>query len=346
MHADQLTLAEVARLTGARLQGEPGREVRALAHPEHAAAADLTFLDGRYAPSLLAGTRAAVFVPESMAPELAALDVLIVPSPQQAFLQVARELWRRHAYPPPSIAASAVLEPEVHIGAGSPVGAHCVLQRGAWVGEGCALHPNAVVGAGARIGAGSSIGPNATIGPGVVIGERCVIHAGAVLGFAYAPLLTMRHGAQPPNYAPVVLGDEVEIGPGCVVECGETRPTLIRDGVQVGALGMVGHDTVIERGARLVAMVGLAGESRIGEDALLLGQVGVGSRSSVGDRAVVLAKSGVDRDIPAGTVATGIPARSRTEWLPALAAMRSLPKLAQRLRALQRRIQHLEENRA
>lgn len=343
MQGDQLSLGEVARLTGCSLLGNPDRQIRFLAHPEHAAGADLTFLDARFEPALLRDSRAAVLLPQAMAEALLMKDVIVSPAPQQAFLQVARELWRRHAYPPATVDASALIDPEARIEAGCHIGPHCVVQRGAWIGAGSALHANSVIGSGARIGAGSCIGINVTIGPGTVMGARCVIHAGAVVGFAYSPMRSAQADSQPPNYAPVVMGDDVEIGPNCVVESGEMRPTLISDGVHVGALGMVGHDSHIGRGARLVAMVGLAGESRIGEQALLLGQVGVGSRSSVGDRAVVLAKSGVDRDIPADTIATGIPARSRKEWLPALAALRSLPRLAQRMRALQLRIDSLEE---
>lgn len=343
MQTDQLSLAEVAQLTGSQLLGNPDRKIRVLAHPEHAASADLTFLDARFAPTVLIDSQAAVLLPQTMAGTLAMKDALVSSAPQQAFLLVARELWRRQAYPSATIDASAVVHPEARIETGCHVGAHCVVQRGTWIGAGCALHANSVIGAGARIGADSCIGTNVTIGPGTVMGERCVIHAGAVVGFAYSPMRSAQADSQPPNYAPVVMGDDVEIGPNCVVESGEMRPTLIADGVHVGALGMVGHDSHIGRGARLVAMVGLAGESKIGEYALLLGQVGVGSRSSVGDRAVVLAKSGVDRDVPPDTIATGIPARSRKEWLPALAALRSLPRLTQRLRTLQLRINSLEE---
>lgn len=88
----------------------------------------------------------------------------------------------------------------------------------------------------------------------------------------------------------VVIGDGVRIGPRCEIQQGVTIGARSPDGSDARA-GVIGADVVIGAGARI------------------LGAVQVGDRSVIGANAVVLT------DVPADSIAVGVPARSRARVL-------------------------------
>ncbi len=327
MHVHALTLAQAARIARATLEGDPGRQVWFGARLADATPEALSFFDGRQPAGLLQGTRAAaVVVPEELAagtpvPPGAALLRSI--ASHRSFMAVVRALWERRALPSPGIAATARVHPAARVSPEAYVGDGCVVGAGVEVGAGAALHANVVVGDLAVIGAGTMLGAGAVVGPGVRVGARCVVHSGVRLGFAFRPTAPGSGGAsKPASFGGVVVGDEVEIGPNAVVEDGESEPTVIADGVKIGALACVGHDCSIGPGAELVAMVGLASEVRVGAEAMLMGQVGVTNGVRIGDRAVVFGNSGVIGHVPDDGRYMGYPAWPRSEWLRAQATLR------------------------
>jgi UDP-3-O-[3-hydroxymyristoyl] glucosamine N-acyltransferase len=334
VHQD-LTLAEAARVSGARLEGDPGRVFGSTAPLERALPGDLTLYDGRQESALVASTQAsAVVVPESF-DDGCSTSLLRSDAPQRAFLTLARELWSRRSWPGPGVAPSASVHPEARLADGVHVGEHAVVGEGAELRAGAAVHAGAVIGAAAVVGARSVVHAAAVVGPGARIGADCTIHAGAVIGFAYRPSAPDEPLSQAVSCAAVVIEDGVQIGPNAVVEDGESEPTTVCRGAKVGAQVCIGHDCVVGPGANLVAMVGLASGVRIGAEATLFGQVGVGGDLTIGERAIVYAKSGVACDIPPDGRYFGLPARPRGEATELLAAV-------ERARDLELRVERLE----
>jgi UDP-2-acetamido-3-amino-2,3-dideoxy-glucuronate N-acetyltransferase len=127
---------------------------------------------------------------------------------------------------------------------------------------------------GCRIGAGTRVGPFVEIQRGVVVGERCKIQSHAFLCDG------------------VTLEDEVFVGHG-VLFVNDRHPRATTDGgaLQTGADWEL-EPTRVERGASL------------GSGAVVLGGVTVGAGALVGAGAVVT------RDVPAGAVVAGVPARA------------------------------------
>lgn len=330
MRGAELNLSEAARLVSGQLCGDAEQQVIRLVSPARAGAGDLTFIDARYDPRAL-HPEAVVLVPPQMLEATRPRSVLIVGAPHQSFLILAQELSRRRAFALTTVHPTAQVHTSALLSPGVGIGPFCVVHAHVRIASGSVVHAHGVVGDGAVIGPNCSIGSHAVIGPGVVLGAGCTVHAAALVG----------HASQPAHCGGVIVGDAVEIGPGSVIESGELDPTVLGDRVRIGALCAIGHDSVIEAGAHLVSMVGIAGKARIGRDAVLMGQVGVAGSACVGAGALVLAKSGVAADVKAGSVAFGIPARGRREWLRSLAALRALPQLQRRVAKLQQQLLQL-----
>ena len=338
---DGLSLAEVAELVGASFEGDdPTRVIHSVAPLESATLADVSLFDDRANRAALATTEAAAVI---VSPDFgggAGRSRLLSSEPQRAFAVLAQELWRRTHIPPPGIASSAEVDPGADVGAGVHIGPGCRIGPGVRIERGATLHGGVSLAGGATVGEETTLCANVCVGAGCRIGARCFLHPGVVVGFEYRQ--SPHSGGAPgksPSTGVVVIEDDVEIGPNSVVERGERKETRICHRVRLGALVMVGHDSVVGPRAELVSMVGLAGDVEVGADAILLGQVGVTSRARIGARSVVLAKSGVAGGVPSDACYAGIIARPRHEWLKAQAALRRLPQQLERLAGLERRIE-------
>jgi UDP-3-O-[3-hydroxymyristoyl] glucosamine N-acyltransferase len=86
----------------------------------------------------------------------------------------------------------------------------------------------------------------------------------------------------------------------------------------------------------IVAQVGIAGSTVIGQGVVLAGQAGISGHLRIGDGARIGAQAGVINDVPAGAEYSDYPARPHAEAMRAQASLRRLPKLMQRIRALEK----------
>src|SRR3990170_620588 len=157
---------------------------------------------------------------------------------------------------------------------------------------------------------GMMICPTAWIAPGVTIGERCYIGPGAAIGsrgFGY------EWGEEQWNYREhpfgVVIGDDVSIGANTVIDRGRWRETVIGQGTKIDASCFIAHNVAIGAHCLVIANSMIAGSCEIGDhcwigpSAQITDHVKVGDGARVGLGAVVL------RDVPAGEVWVGNPAR-------------------------------------
>ena len=305
-----LRLVELASLTGARLIGEDA-EIRAVAPLNRAGEGQVAFLASRKhaQPSSHAS---ACFVAEAdralLAPGCAAL---IAAKPQAAWAIAAGRLHApiEHDTHEGPIHPSARLEDDVVVSHGAVVG------PGATVGRGARIGPGAVIGPGVAIGRGSRIGPGAVIGF-ALIGDRVSVHAGAVIGEpGFGAVGGDRGVIDIPQLGRVIIQDGVTVGANSCIDRGAYDDTVVGENTKIDNLVHIAHNVTLGRNCVLAAFTGISGSVVGGEGVQFGGKAGVADHLTIGAGAGIGAAASVFKNVPAGEVWTGFPARPLKRWM-------------------------------
>lgn len=331
-----LTLGAVARLVGGRLEGDPELAVQAVAPVEEAGASEIAFLAAkRYVKHARESAAGSFLVAEELERYVAERPRVVVAEPHRALVILLRRLHPGERTPA-GIHPTAALGSGVRLGEDVGIGPYAVLGDGVEVGAGSRIGAHAVVGAASALGRDCTLHPHVVLYPGTRLGDRVIVHSGTVLGadgFGYA----FFGGAHQriPHVGRVVLGNDVEIGANSAVDRGSIGDTVVEEDVKVDNLVQIAHSVRIGAHSLMAGMVGIAGSARIGRDVWMGGQAGVANHLEIGDGARLAAAAKVLRDVPPGVTVSGYPARAHREELLRQAALARLPRLQERVAALE-----------
>jgi len=334
--AAPIRLSQLAADLGRPVEGDGDVEIRGVGSIETAGPGDLTFVrEERYRSRLAKSRAAAVIAPPGV--DAGALSVIRSPQPGLDFARAVRILAPRK-HPPAGLHPSATVDPEAEVDPTAHIGPGCRVAAGARVGARSVLHANVTLYAGVRVGADCTLHSGCVLREETELGDRVVLQPGVVLGTDGFGYVVNEDGGfeAVPQCGRVVVEDDVEIGANATIDRGTLGDTRLRRGAKLDNLVMVGHNCEVGEDAMLTAQSGLAGSVRIGRGALVLSQAGVSDHVCVGDGAYVGPQSGVTADVPARGRVLGTPhddlPRTRRLW----AALRRLPELFARVRALER----------
>lgn len=198
--------------------------------------------------------------------------------------------------PDVTVGPFSVIHDSVEVGAGSVIGAHCIL------GEPTADY----------YGGGSTSAAATVVGPGSVVRSHSVIYRGVSIGSAFRTghRVTIREGSR--------IGDDVQVGTMSDLQGDLT----IGDHVRIHSNVHVGQLSVVEDFVWLFPYVVLTNDPHPPSDSCTQGarirRFAVVATSSlvmpgveVGEHALVGAMSLVTRDVPRETVVVGSPATPR-----------------------------------
>ncbi len=340
-----MRLAELALRLGGEVRGDSEAEVTGVAPLEAGKPGDVCFLANRKYLSQLDLCRASVLIVSDPSllearPDARFRALLVVRDAYVAYARAAALLHPTRVEAP-GIHPTAVVHPDARVDPSAHVGAFVVLGEGAEVGARATLHPGVVVYRGASIGEDTTLHSGVSIREGCRVGRRVVIHNNSVIGadgFGFARDAAGTY-VKIPQIGIVEIEDDVEIGALSAVDRASMGVTRIRRGTKLDNLVQIGHSVEIGEDGVLCAQVGVAGSTKVGARAILAGQVGVADHVTIGDDVIASAQSGVHGEVPSGARVAGTPAVDGRTWLRVSGALRHLPDLIKRVRALEARLE-------
>jgi len=154
--------------------------------------------------------------------------------------------------------------------------------------------------------------PTALINHSVVkIGKRVEIKAYSIIGYTGFSFERNELGRLElfPQRGGTVLGDDVEIGPLCVIDRGTFANTIIKRGTKIDCRVHIGHNSIIGEDCAIAAETVLSGHVTVGDRVFIGINVSIREGTNIGNDAVVGAGAVVVADVPIGVTVIGNPAK-------------------------------------
>jgi UDP-3-O-[3-hydroxymyristoyl] glucosamine N-acyltransferase len=329
-----LTLEDIARLTGGYLVGDGQRIIHGVCSPEDVHVDMLCVVWEK---------RALSSIPENIAVlsetgTVSNRDGIEMPIPRASLVKLL-PLFDRRKSDPPGIHPMAFLHESSTMGGGCYIGPGCVISEGAKLGERVVLQANVFVGKNVSIGDGTIVEASVAIQDFVEVGAGVVIHSGAAIGcegFGFVPL--GGGWEKIPQIGTVVIEDEVEIGPNCTVDRATFGTTRIGRGTKMGACVHIAHNCDIGRDSMMVGFIALGGSVKTGKGLLAAGMSGIADHVTIGERVTVAGRAGVTKDVGDGEIVSGFPAQRHLDEKRFQASLRTVKEMRERIKKLEKMV--------
>ncbi len=239
------------------------------------------------------------------------------------------------------------IEQPSHISKSASLGTDCYVGAFAYIGENVKIGNNVKIYPQCYIGDNTTIGNNTVLFAGVkvyhdcIIGNECTIHASSVIGsdgFGFAPNSENNY-KKVPQIGNVILEDNVEIGSNTSIDRATLGSTIIRKGAKLDNLVQIAHNVEIGENCVLAGGSFVAGSTKLGKNIMMGGQAGVVGHIKVADGVKIAGQSGVGSTIEKeGEIVQGSPAFAIGEYKRSYVLFRSLQKLNDRIRDLEKKL--------
>jgi UDP-3-O-[3-hydroxymyristoyl] glucosamine N-acyltransferase len=330
------TTAEIAKHLEGEVLGDASATLKGFAPADSARPGDLTFAENEDFFDRAVNSAATAIIADHRFTSTKKI-LIRVSNARVAFAKAMALFFPERTFtagihPTAIVATGAKIDPSAHIGP------YCVIGERVRLGARTVLQGGNFIGENSKLGDDVNLFPNVIIYPHTEIGRRVRIHANTVIGsdgFGYVQDGDIHRKV--PQIGNVVIGDDVEIGAGVMIDRGALGSTVVGQGTKIDNLVQIGHNVEIGEGCLLVAQVGIAGSAKIGNYVVLAGQTGVAGHLKIGNKVTVTAKSGVMHDIPDGEKWFGIPALPDKQGKRQLIAIQHLPDLLRRVAELEKK---------
>ncbi len=353
------SVAEIAAALGARAEGDTSLTITGAAEPAHATPDTIALaMDPKYADGLAKGAaRVAVLWEGAEWRDLGLKAAIFVGRPRLA-MSALTAMMDLGPGVNNGIHPMAVVDPSAEIGENTAIGPFVVIGKGVQIGPNAVIAAHVSIGNEAQIGADALLHAGARIGARVQIGDRFIAQPGAVIGAdGFSFVTEQKSGVEEiretlgtrdevraqswlriHSLGGIEIGDDVEVGANACIDRGTIRATTIGRGTKLDNLVHIGHNVQVGEDCLLCGQVGIAGSARIGNRVVLGGQCGVNDNIFVGDDVIAGGATKIFTNAPAGRVLLGYPAVKMETHVEMQKALRRLPRLADKVAALQKAV--------
>ncbi len=339
MSKPQMTLGDVADLLGAELHGDAGTGVSGIATLQNAEEGDVSFLsNSRYQRYLQQTGATAVLITRELVEECP-VNALVLDDPYLGFA-----LLSHHFDPEPrpgaGVHSSAVVAEDAEISPSAWIGPNAVIERSARIGDNVRVGSGSVVGARSQIGEDSVLAANVSVYHDVRIGARCRISSGAAIGsdgFGYAHAGT--HWERIAQIGGVWIGDDVDVGANTCIDRGALDDTVVGNGVKLDNMIQISHNVVIGENTIMAGHAGVAGSTHVGRNCVFGGAAAVSGHLEIADNVHLTGMAMVTRSLKEpGVYSSGTGVEPNRDWRRSVVRFRQLDDMAQRLKALEKKL--------
>jgi len=338
----EISIADIARVVGGEIRGQPDVIVYNVNDVSEAGPDDLTFITStKYEHKLRSSRAGAVLVPADFGST--SMPAILCERVDRALAQTLALFVEPLYSPEVGVHPLAVVGEGVRIGQETAIGACVTIGPDTEIGDRCKIFPGVYIGSHVSIGADCVIGPNSAIYDRCELGKRVQLKACAVIGGdGFGFYLDKGRHTRVPHTGIVVIEDDVEIGSCTCVDRSKFGATRIRKGTKFDNQVQVGHNVRIGEHCLLASQVALSGSTHLGNYCVLAGRAAATEGVTLGDRVTVAAQSIVTHSIEDGKTVWGFPAGDITKQKRIWVAQQQLLKLIKQVKQLAERVEHLE----
>ncbi|MCD4711064.1 MAG: UDP-3-O-(3-hydroxymyristoyl)glucosamine N-acyltransferase [Bacteroidales bacterium] len=341
------TATVIAEFLQGSVEGDPEASVSDISKIEEGKPGTLSFLaNPKYEKYIYDTQSSIVIVNADFQPQKNISATLVrVKNAYESFAALLR-LYDQSKPKKSGISKMAAISESASLGKGLYVGDFTVISENASIGNGVQLYPQVYVGDNVKIGEGTILHPGVKVYEGCEIGANCVIHAGAIIGgdgFGFVPNQENNY-EKVPQVGKVIIEDHVEVGANTTVDRATMGATILRKGVKLDNLIMIGHNVEIDENTVIAAQSGISGSTKVGKNCMFGGQVGLIGHITIASGVKIAAQSGITKDIKEeGIVIQGSPAFEFGPYQRSYLLFRNLPKLRNQINELERKVEGLRQ---
>jgi len=342
----KFTAQQLAEALHGTVDGNPEASFTKLAKIEEGDSESLTFLANPAYTQFIYSTQAAVvIVNKDFVPEQKINATLIRVENAYSAFSTLLEMYNQIKLNKTGVSEQATISESAKIGKNAYVGAQAFVGDNVVIGDNVKIYPLCYVGDNVEIKNNTTLFASVTVYSDNVIGANCILHSGVVIGadgFGFAPQAdgTYKKVSQTGN---VVIEDDVEIGANTCIDRATLGSTIIHKGCKIDNLVMIAHNVEVGENTVIVSQTGIAGSTKIGKHVTIGGQVGIVGHITIADKVMIQAQSGIAASIKdEGAIVQGAPAYNIKDYLRSYVHYKNLPKLVERLNALEKEIEKLK----